>query len=317
MTIIESSIQNIDLTRIPSATICDECGGQVIEDDHMGQVVCLMCGVVQQPFLLVQQDRRAYSAEEQYHRQRTGGPIALGEATVLGNRKSMKDCKGQRLLNVSKWTNLRRMNSQVQRGPVRGEITGRTEVERICTQLEIPPGTMIAAVALFSHYYHRANLSGHTIVETAAGAVYVTCRRLRVNFILACLAQVADTGETSIYRAVIRICQRLHIRLPANGGQGVVMGHVERIGTELHVSPAVIKAARDVLPKVKFGRACDPCGIAGAILYCACIQVNDRRTEQDIAGRAHVTEVTLRNRMKDVANLFPALSARKLKLKPR
>ncbi|MGI0014149.1 MAG: transcription initiation factor IIB, partial [Nitrososphaera sp.] len=44
----------------------------------------------------------------------------------------------------------------------------------------------------------------------------------------------------------------------------------------------------------------NPVGLAAAVLYLSCISNNEKRTQKDIADAAGVTEVTVRNRFKDL-----------------
>ena len=47
----------------------------------------------------------------------------------------------------------------------------------------------------------------------------------------------------------------------------------------------------------------DPMGIAATVLYIACLYTGEKRTQTDIAQAAGVTEVTLRNRYRDIKRL--------------
>jgi transcription initiation factor TFIIB len=42
----------------------------------------------------------------------------------------------------------------------------------------------------------------------------------------------------------------------------------------------------------------DPRGIAAAALYMACIEMDDKKIQKEVASAAGTTEVTLRNRLK-------------------
>jgi len=44
----------------------------------------------------------------------------------------------------------------------------------------------------------------------------------------------------------------------------------------------------------------DPMGFAGIVLYIACSITDEKRTQADIAKAAGITEVTLRNRYRDI-----------------
>jgi len=44
----------------------------------------------------------------------------------------------------------------------------------------------------------------------------------------------------------------------------------------------------------------NPMGLAGTVLYVSCIKTGDNRTQKAIAQAAGITDVTLRNRFKDL-----------------
>ncbi|MDQ3961722.1 MAG: HTH domain-containing protein, partial [Thermoproteota archaeon] len=44
----------------------------------------------------------------------------------------------------------------------------------------------------------------------------------------------------------------------------------------------------------------DPMGLAATVLYLSCLRNDEARTQRDIAEAAGVTEVTIRNRFKDL-----------------
>ena len=48
----------------------------------------------------------------------------------------------------------------------------------------------------------------------------------------------------------------------------------------------------------------DPTGLAAATLYIASIQESERRTQREIAAVARVTEVTVRNRYKEMVRVL-------------
>jgi transcription initiation factor TFIIB len=44
----------------------------------------------------------------------------------------------------------------------------------------------------------------------------------------------------------------------------------------------------------------NPMGLAGTILYLSCLKTGENKTQVDIAEAAGVTEVTIRNRIRDL-----------------
>ena len=52
----------------------------------------------------------------------------------------------------------------------------------------------------------------------------------------------------------------------------------------------------------------DPMGFAATVLYVSCLNAGVNIRQADIADAAGITEVTLRNRFKDVKNKLPQLN---------
>jgi transcription initiation factor TFIIB len=51
-----------------------------------------------------------------------------------------------------------------------------------------------------------------------------------------------------------------------------------------------------------------PMALAATVLYVSCLNTGENKTQTDIADAAGITEVTLRNRYKDLKNRFPQLN---------
>jgi transcription initiation factor TFIIB len=46
----------------------------------------------------------------------------------------------------------------------------------------------------------------------------------------------------------------------------------------------------------------DPMGLAATVVYASCIRTGEQKSQVDIANAAQITEVTIRNRLKDLKN---------------
>jgi len=63
--------------------------------------------------------------------------------------------------------------------------------------------------------------------------------------------------------------------------------------------------ALDIMEKVsenEISAGKDPMGLAATVLYISCIKTGENITQKEISNVAGVTEVTLRNRFKDIKN---------------
>ena len=72
----------------------------------------------------------------------------------------------------------------------------------------------------------------------------------------------------------------------------------------LKLSGEVLIKAKQILKDAEDGGITNgqsPLGTAAAALYIASILCDDRRTQKEVADKAGVTEVTIRNRYKDLS----------------
>ncbi len=79
--------------------------------------------------------------------------------------------------------------------------------------------------------------------------------------------------------------------------------YVSKIAEKNEISGKTQGDAIAILREARRKRAAagkDPMGLAAAALYIACLQNNEKKTQKDIAEAAGVTEVTVRNRYKDL-----------------
>jgi len=69
--------------------------------------------------------------------------------------------------------------------------------------------------------------------------------------------------------------------------------------------------ALDIMEKVtenEISAGKDPMGLAATVLYMSCIKTGENITQKEISNAAGVTEVTLRNRFKDIKNQLTDLN---------
>jgi transcription initiation factor TFIIB len=79
--------------------------------------------------------------------------------------------------------------------------------------------------------------------------------------------------------------------------------YVSKIAEKTRISGKTQGAAITILAEARrkrFIAGKDPKGLAAAALYIACLQKNEKTTQKDMAEAAGVTEVTVRNRYKEL-----------------
>lgn len=135
--------------------------------------------------------------------------------------------------------------------------------------------------------------------SVVAGSLYAACRRYEVPRTLDELSEASGIEKKEVGRTYRFITRELGIRiLPSDP-----IDYLPRFVSALKLSPDSQSKAVDILQKAQkaeltSGRG--PTGIAAASLYVAALINNEKRTQREVADVAGVTEVTIRNRYKEL-----------------
>ena len=135
--------------------------------------------------------------------------------------------------------------------------------------------------------------------SVVAGALYAACRRHELPRTLDELSEASGIDKKEIGRTYRFITRELGIRiLPSNP-----VDYIPRFASALKLNPGTQSKAVEILEKAQkeeltSGRG--PTGIAAASLYVAALINNEKRTQREVADVAGVTEVTIRNRYKEL-----------------
>jgi len=136
-----------------------------------------------------------------------------------------------------------------------------------------------------------------------AAAVAVACRQLQIPRDLATVAEKSRGDKKEVARNFRLILKNLKIRNPVPDPSIFI----KKVGGNLGLSVETQEIAFQILKKAQAKRATggkDPRGLAAAALYIACLENDEKRTQKMIADEAGVTEVTIRNRYKDLKEIL-------------
>nr|MDO8086337.1 transcription initiation factor IIB [Candidatus Sigynarchaeum springense]MDO8119043.1 transcription initiation factor IIB [Candidatus Sigynarchaeota archaeon] len=288
---------------------CTECGSdKVIVDPSRGERICGECGLVlEEKSVDAGPEWRAFSSQEEKARARTGSPSTLtvhdkGLSTVIDWRD--KDAHGNRLdpnmrakvYRIRKWQVRTRVHSTIDRNLAQA----MAELDRLSSQLSIPRGVKEASAMMYRKAIERKLSRGRSIEAMVGACIYAACRSRKIPRTLDEIAQFSRVSPKDLGRCYRIILRELGIKIPLASP----VDFITRFGAELHVSGVVQRRAIDVLEKARVAGITvgkDPTGLAAAALYIATMEEQERRTQREIAEVAHVTEVTVRNRYKELA----------------
>jgi transcription initiation factor TFIIB len=135
--------------------------------------------------------------------------------------------------------------------------------------------------------------------SVVAGSLYAACRRHEVPRTLDELSEASGIDKKEIGRTYRFVTRELGITiLPSNP-----IDYIARFSSSLKLSPETQSKAIKILEKAQSeeltsGRG--PTGIAAAALYVSALVHGEKRTQREVADVAGVTEVTIRNRYKEL-----------------
>ncbi len=289
---------------------CSECGSnKLIKDHERAELICINCGlVIKERLMDMGPEWRAFDSEQKEKRARVGAPITYtlhdkGLSTLIDWRNT--DSYGNdftprrraQLYRLRKWQRRIRVADATERNLA----LALSELDRMSSHLSLPRNVKESAALLYRKAVEKRLIRGRSIEGVAAAALYAACRRYKVPRTLNEIAEVAHVtkGKKEIGRSYRFICRELKISIPPTNP----ITYIPRFTSELNLSGEVQAKAIQILKEaakkgLTSGRG--PTGVAAAALYIASVMLNERRTQIDVARVSKVTEVTVRNRYKEL-----------------
>jgi len=296
------------IKQLKNERVCTACGCRSFcRDPIRGESICTSCGcVVTGHELNTGPEWRAFTTEERNAKARTGTPPRLtiadkGLTTTIGRsyRDAARYCTKRhgraaiyrmRKWQIRSWThglNLRNLN------------VAFIEMNRLSSQLGVPDKIKETAAFIYRRALAKRIVRGRTIDGMVAASIYLSCRIHEAPRQLDEIAAQAKVERKNLGRCVRIILRGADIRSPLPSARNLV----SRISSDLSLEGRTVRKAVSIIAGAKKKRITvgkHPGGIAGASLYIAGIVEDDRRTQREIASASRVTEVTIRNRYKDM-----------------
>ncbi|WP_295601972.1 transcription initiation factor IIB [uncultured Methanobrevibacter sp.] len=281
-------------------TVCPECGSEeLIGDYERAEVVCARCGlVIDENLVDMGPEWRAFDHEQRDKRTRVGAPITYtihdkGLSTIYG-----RDIPAR---NRAQWYRLRKWQRKIRISGAteRNLAFALSELDRDSSRLGLPRSVREAASVVYRSAVDNKLIRGRSIEGVVAASLYAACRRCNVPRTLDEIAEVSRVTKKEVGRTYRFLTRELNIKLPPTSP----VDYVPRFASELGLSGEAQSKAIEIIEKamekgLTSGRG--PTGVAAAALYIASVLLGERKTQRDVADIAGVTEVTIRNRYKEL-----------------
>ncbi len=288
---------------------CSECGGtEIIRDNEKGEIICATCGLILSDHRIDSgPEWRAFTSDEKDARSRTGAPTNFarhdkGLSTVIDWRDH--DSQGRRFTSKQR-AQIYRLRTLHIRTRVHGSLDrnlaqAMTEMDRLASQLGLSKGIKELSAMLYRKLIVGLRAKIRSIDATVAASIYAACRLRKSPRSLEEIAKFSPVSKKKIGAHYRMLATKMKLRMPIPGPEN----YVSRFISDLGLPPVVQKMTLEIIERAKEVRNLvsgrDPRGLAAASIYIAAIITDQRVTQRAIARTAGVTEVTIRNRYKEL-----------------
>lgn len=280
------------------------CPNPDIITNEDGLRVCRNCGLTYGQ-AYVESERRAYTNEEVQARRRTEPKWrSFGPRTVITGVNA--DARGHQLeaKKQALFSRLSKIQGSLVSSLERNFWEAKPKLTALANKMNIPQQIVETAWKIYSEVAKQKLTMGRSIEGFVAAALYAAIRIHDFPRLLEELVEVAMIPLRSIHRSLGLIVRKVFPVLRMKYQPVTVKSLVYRFGNELKLAMSTQTLAADfILQSKKKGLKSmgkDPKGLAAAAIYMACRDGDEKRTQAQIADVAHITEVTLRTRVKQI-----------------
>jgi transcription initiation factor TFIIB len=296
------------MSKVITCSTCNIKGNKMVTDLVSGEVVCSNCGTV--AFDGIEENAKEWTNfnDRETDKSRIGMPFSLAVhdmnlSTIIG--KTNKDSTGQ-LIDAGMQATMNRLRIWDSRtlfrdSSARNFTTAFILLDKLKDKLGLTPSVVEKTAYTYRKVQEAGLIRGRTIGAVLVACLYISCRELGVSRTIDELAEASNIRRKAIAKIYREIVFHLQRKMP----QVNCFQCIDKIANKIQLNERTIRHARDLMKKVlelEFSAGKDPMGFAGAVLYVS-LQMDGKTIRQiDIAEAAGVTEVTIRNRAKDLKN---------------
>jgi len=280
----------------------------MVTDPESAEIVCGSCGLVspdkamesRAEWTTFESDNRSSS------RQRVGSPNSLafhdmGLSTIISSQN--KDSSGH-TLNAYVNSSMQRLRTWDARS--RSNISGHrnlmrafNELDRLKDKLGLTDAIVEKAAYIYRKAEEKQMIKGRSASAIIAAAIYMACRELGAPKSLREMTETSQVKPKALTHYYRLLALELDIKVPLIEPSK----YIARIANKSAISEKtkrIAVATMEEITKNELSAGKNPVGLAATVLYLSCLASNENRTQMSIAASAGVTEVTIRNRFKDL-----------------
>jgi transcription initiation factor TFIIB len=294
--------------------ICPTCNNPnqgTVTDFESGEVICSNCGIVILDRIedYTHEERRAYSIEEVDNRSRIGAPSSLavhdrGLCTIVGKANIDANGKIFDTANLARIEKLRRLNSwiNVSKSSEKSLRRAFQKLDTLKDKLSLSDSIVEKSAYIFRKIQERHLVRGRTIDGMLSAAVYTACREMGASVTLKDIAAASNLTYKDISKNYRVLVFELDIKIPLIDPMKCIV----KVANKLSIKEKTKKQAMNIMSEVverEMTSGKVPMGLAASVLYLSCQITGEVISQAKIAEVSGTTEVTVRNRYKDLIQI--------------
>jgi len=284
---------------------CTNCGGRdFIKDYELGEMVCEKCGYVAEEHIFDHTaEWRAFDEEERQKRDRAGAPLSLmihdgGLSTTVGRvaaRPSEAQLDQGQANRMARW----QYRARVSNSADRNLSHALSVMMKVGNALNLPRTILESASLTYRKALRNKLVKGRSINGVVAASVYISCKQFGMARTLEEIAGACAMAKKEAGRSYRHVTWELSVLPPLIPPEYYIARFSEQLELPRSVEILALKLLKAAMElRLTSGRG--PTGLAAAVTYVSSMLVGEHRTQREIAEVAKVTEVTIRNRYKEL-----------------
>jgi len=281
---------------------CPDCESpNLTYDDHKGEIICNKCGLIIEEKMVDTGQDMGGQFDKADKKGRGGAPMSMQkfDKGLTTNVGEISDIYKLEAGQTRKFLRLKKWQERVSTSIERNLRLAMAELRRVASFLSLPSVVRDEASRVYNYVLQRGLVRGRSMESVIAACIYAACRSYNIPRTLDEIANASDVERKEIGRTYRFIVRKLKIKVTPSSPKD----YISRFSSILHLSPKAQNEALKILKRADVSELTSgrgPAGIAAAALYVAALINDEKKTQREVADVAGITEVTIRNRYKEL-----------------
>ena len=256
---------------------CPECENDKIVSEGDGIMSCENCSLI-------------FDSGPQWMKYKPSNDIneVNNTKTVVNNTNTVMEWQKSVRTNISIGKNI---------------LLASEEVSRISELLKLNDKIIESSLEIFSSSSKKGIVRGRSTQKVAAASVFTACRLANLPITLDEIANKCSLNRNELSKLHRLIKRKLKLRINISGSITFLPKFIQILALPKNVE----NEAREIINLVeesKYRQGISPIALLGASIYLACKRTKVKRSQLEIAKTLGTSEVTLRNRAKEIKVLL-------------